>query len=137
MVFNLGAAHGARNSCSGGIPGGGVCTAHGGTRLRVRCKARAQSCHIAWPVRIEHLAPLIPGLRRAFDAPLVAPLDESNASSPRSYAEEPSKPEWACDPMLDGYARELLHEFTEVCKPALGIFQGAPLINLATGGTLY
>ena len=57
--------------------------------------------------------------------------------SPHSYGEEPLQPEWAGDPMRDGYEMELLHEFIEVRKPVLGICRGAQLINVAMGGTLY
>ncbi|MGC9163653.1 MAG: gamma-glutamyl-gamma-aminobutyrate hydrolase family protein [Thiomonas sp.] len=57
--------------------------------------------------------------------------------SPHSYGEEPLKPEWAGDPVRDGYEMELLHEFIEVRKPVLGICRGAQLINVAMGGTLY
>ncbi len=57
--------------------------------------------------------------------------------SPQSYGEQPLRPEWAGDPMRDGYEMELLHEFIEMRKPVLGICRGAQLINVALGGTLY
>ncbi|CUA99367.1 gamma-glutamyl-gamma-aminobutyrate hydrolase family protein [Thiomonas bhubaneswarensis] len=64
-------------------------------------------------------------------------LQGGSDMSPHSYGEEPLKPEWAGDPVRDGYEMELLHEFIEVRKPVLGICRGAQLINVAMGGTLY
>ncbi|HLS84904.1 MAG TPA: type 1 glutamine amidotransferase [Burkholderiales bacterium] len=57
--------------------------------------------------------------------------------SPRSYGEEPLRPEWAGDRLRDEYEMELLHEFMEAGKPVLGICRGLQLINVALGGTLY
>ena len=57
--------------------------------------------------------------------------------SPQSYGEEPLHPDWAGDRVRDAYEMELLHEFMEAGKAALGICRGAQLINVALGGTLY
>jgi len=57
--------------------------------------------------------------------------------SPRTYGEEPIRPEWAGDPGRDRYELELLDRFLESGKPVLGICRGQQLINVAMGGTLY
>jgi len=57
--------------------------------------------------------------------------------SPLAYGEEPLKPEWAGDPMRDGYEIELVRAFTAAGKPVLGICRGAQLINVALGGSLH
>ena len=57
--------------------------------------------------------------------------------SPRSYGEEPQKPEWAGDPVRDRFEIALVQAFTQVQKPVLGICRGAQLINVALGGSLH
>ena len=57
--------------------------------------------------------------------------------SPLAYGEEPLKPEWAGDPLRDGYEIELVRAFTAAGKPVLGICRGAQLINVALGGSLH
>jgi putative glutamine amidotransferase len=57
--------------------------------------------------------------------------------SPLAYGEEPLKPEWAGDPLRDGYEIELVRAFSAAAKPVLGICRGAQLINVALGGTLH
>ncbi len=57
--------------------------------------------------------------------------------SPRSYGEEPERPEWGGDAVRDAYELELLHEFMEARKPVLGICRGMQLINIALGGSLW
>jgi putative glutamine amidotransferase len=57
--------------------------------------------------------------------------------SPLAYGEAPQQPEWAGDPMRDGYETELVREFTQARKPVLGICRGAQLINVALGGSLH
>jgi putative glutamine amidotransferase len=57
--------------------------------------------------------------------------------SPRSYGEEPLRPEWAGDAVRDAYEMELLHSFLDAKKPVLGICRGMQLINVAFGGSLY
>jgi putative glutamine amidotransferase len=56
---------------------------------------------------------------------------------PRSYGEEPLRPEWAGDRVRDRYELSLLRAFIEQGKPVLGICRGMQLINVAYGGTLY
>lgn len=57
--------------------------------------------------------------------------------SPKSYGEEPMKPEWKGDEIRDRYEISLFHEFVAQEKPVLGICRGSQLINVAQGGTLY
>lgn len=57
--------------------------------------------------------------------------------SPRSYGEEPLKPEWGGDFVRDGYETALVREFQKSRKPILGICRGAQLVNVAFGGTLF
>lgn len=57
--------------------------------------------------------------------------------SPRTYGEEPLRPEWSGDAVRDAYELELVHEFIEAGKPVLGICRGMQLINVALGGSLY
>ena len=57
--------------------------------------------------------------------------------SPLTYGEEPLKPEWAGDPLRDGYEIDLVRAFTAAGKPVLGICRGAQLINVALGGSLH
>ena len=57
--------------------------------------------------------------------------------SPRSYGEEPLKPEWAGDKVRDDYEIALVKAFLAAKKPILGICRGAQLLNVAFGGTLY
>lgn len=56
--------------------------------------------------------------------------------SPKSYGEEPLKPEWAGDYVRDQYEIALLREFMTFGKPVMGICRGAQLLNVALGGTL-
>ncbi len=57
--------------------------------------------------------------------------------SPRTYGEEPLRPEWEGDSVRDAYELELVHEFMEAGKPILGICRGMQLLNVALGGSLY
>ena len=57
--------------------------------------------------------------------------------SPRSYGQEPLRPEWEDDRVRDQYEIELLRGFIAGGKPVLGICRGAQLINVAFGGTLW
>lgn len=56
--------------------------------------------------------------------------------SPRSYGQQPLRPEWAGDPVRDHYEIELIEGFLERGKPIFGICRGCQLINVAFGGTL-
>lgn len=55
---------------------------------------------------------------------------------PRTYGEEPLRPEWGGDPVRDAYELELVHAFMAAGKPVLGICRGLQLINVALGGSL-
>src|SRR5689334_14946252 len=57
--------------------------------------------------------------------------------SPRSYGQEPLRPEWEGDRLRDEYEIALLRGFIDHGKPVLGICRGAQLINVALGGTLW
>lgn len=57
--------------------------------------------------------------------------------SPRSYQEEPLRPEWSGDPVRDRYEMDLLEGFLTQGKPVLGVCRGAQLLNVAFGGSLY
>jgi putative glutamine amidotransferase len=56
---------------------------------------------------------------------------------PRSYGEDPLRPEWEGDEIRDRYEIELVHAFHATGKPVLGICRGAQILNVAFGGTLY
>lgn len=56
---------------------------------------------------------------------------------PRSYGEEPLRPEWEGDEIRDRYELELVRAFHDAGKPVLGICRGAQILNVAFGGTLY
>jgi len=56
---------------------------------------------------------------------------------PRSYGEEPQRPEWEGDEVRDRYEIELIHACIAAGKPVLGICRGAQILNVAFGGTLW
>jgi putative glutamine amidotransferase len=56
---------------------------------------------------------------------------------PRSYGEEPLRPEWEGDEIRDRYEIALVRAFHGTGKPILGICRGAQILNVAFGGTLY
>jgi putative glutamine amidotransferase len=56
---------------------------------------------------------------------------------PRSYGEEPIRPEWEGDEIRDRYEIELVRAFHAAGKPVLGICRGHQILNVAFGGTLW
>ncbi len=56
---------------------------------------------------------------------------------PKTYGENPIKPEWKGDYIRDQYELALFREFLSQKKPVLGICRGLQLINVAQGGTLF
>ncbi len=64
-------------------------------------------------------------------------LEGGSDVCPRSYGEEPLRPEWEGDEPRDRYEIDLIHAFHEAGKPVLGICRGAQILNVAFGGTLY
>lgn len=56
---------------------------------------------------------------------------------PRTYGEEPLRPEWNGDAIRDAYEIALMKSFMNQKKPVLGICRGAQLINVGLGGSLY
>jgi putative glutamine amidotransferase len=55
---------------------------------------------------------------------------------PRTYGEEPRRPEWDGDEVRDRYELALIDAFARAGKPILGICRGAQILNVAHGGTL-
>ena len=55
---------------------------------------------------------------------------------PRTYGEEPMRPNWEGDEPRDRYEIELIHAFHRAGKPVLGICRGIQIMNVAFGGTL-
>jgi len=56
---------------------------------------------------------------------------------PRTYGQEPLRPEWEGDEARDRYEIELIHAFVDAGKPVLGICRGLQVLNVAFGGTLH
>jgi putative glutamine amidotransferase len=57
--------------------------------------------------------------------------------SPRSYGEEPLRPEWQGDALRDAYEMELVNLSMARGKPILGVCRGTQVLNVALGGSLY
>ena len=56
---------------------------------------------------------------------------------PRSYGEEPRRPEWGGDPERDAYELALIEAFVSHGKPVLGVCRGHQILNVWRGGTLH
>ncbi len=56
---------------------------------------------------------------------------------PRSYGEEPARPEWEGDAARDEMELSLLRAVLALDKPVLGVCRGHQLLNVAFSGTLY
>ena len=61
-------------------------------------------------------------------------LEGGSDVCPRSYGEEPLRPEWAGDEPRDRYEIDLIHAFHDAGKPVLGICRGVQILNVAFGG---
>src|SRR5690606_35945071 len=57
--------------------------------------------------------------------------------SPRSYGEEPLRPEWSGDAIRDAYELALVRHARARGLPILGVCRGVQLLNVALGGRLY
>lgn len=64
-------------------------------------------------------------------------LQGGSDMSPRSYGEEPLRPEWQGDAVRDAYEMELVHLCMARGKPILGVCRGTQVLNVALGGSLY
>jgi len=64
-------------------------------------------------------------------------LEGGSDVCPRSYGEEPLRPQWEGDEIRDRYEIELIHAFHDAGKPVLGICRGIQILNVAFGGSLY
>lgn len=91
---------------------------------------------------LAYLVPTTPGGGPLDPDDLVADLDAlllhgGSDVCPRSYGEQPLRPEWEGDEVRDRYEIDLLRRFEAAGKPVLGICRGAQVINVAFGGTLF
>lgn len=64
-------------------------------------------------------------------------LQGGSDMSPRSYGEEPVRPEWAGDAERDRYEIDLVRLCLGRGLPLLGVCRGAQVLNVALGGTLW
>jgi putative glutamine amidotransferase len=64
-------------------------------------------------------------------------LEGGSDVCPRTYGEEPLRPQWDGDEPRDRYEIDLIHAFHAAGKPALGICRGIQILNVAFGGTLH
>jgi len=56
---------------------------------------------------------------------------------PRSYGDEPLRPEWCGDPVRDAYEIALVRACMAADRPVLGVCRGMQVLNVALGGTLW
>ena len=64
-------------------------------------------------------------------------LEGGSDVCPRTYGQEPLRPEWEGDEPRDRYEIDLIRAFLAAGKPVLGICRGIQILNVALGGTLY
>jgi putative glutamine amidotransferase len=64
-------------------------------------------------------------------------LEGGSDVCPRTYGEEPLRPEWEGDEARDRYEIDLIRAFLAAGKPVLGICRGVQILNVALGGTLH
>jgi putative glutamine amidotransferase len=88
------------------------------------------------------MVPTLPSTGSLVPADLVDQLDglllHGGADvCPRTYGDEPLRPEWEGDEIRDRYEITLVEAFLSAGKPVLGICRGAQLLNVALGGTLW
>jgi putative glutamine amidotransferase len=103
----------------------------------------AEESMLRWLMAEGALPVLLP---RAAGAVSVAALVESidglvlqggSDMSPRSYGEEPARPEWSGDAARDVYELELVRACIRGNKPVLGVCRGLQVLNVCFGGSLY
>lgn len=100
-------------------------------------------CH--WVASENVITYLIPTINKSFSAGVKAWVNDLDGLvlhggsdvCPKSYGEQPLKPEWNGDYIRDQYEIELINEFISVNKPILGVCRGAQIMNVALGGTMY
>jgi putative glutamine amidotransferase len=96
-----------------------------------------------WAMRHHGLPVLLPQASSGFDpGELVKSIDGlllqgGSDVCPRTYGEEPMRPEWNGDEIRDHYEIALVEACLEQNKPILGICRGFQVLNVALGGTLY
>lgn len=95
-----------------------------------------------WVASQGALAYLIPPPLPGTSADLAADLDALVVAGgvdvcPRSYGEEPERPEWSGDAVRDAYEIGLIHAMIAQKKPVLGVCRGHQVLNVALGGSLY
>lgn len=96
-----------------------------------------------WVMNHQGLPVLLPQARAGFDpVSIVSGIDGlllqgGSDVCPRTYGEEPLRPEWGGDEIRDHYEIALIRACLEQNKPILGICRGTQILNVALGGTLY
>jgi putative glutamine amidotransferase len=96
-----------------------------------------------WAMRHQALPVLLPQAGANFDPSDIAEgidgllLQGGSDVCPRTYGEEPMRPEWSGDEIRDHYEIGLIKACLEQNKPILAICRGCQILNVALGGTLY